>query len=292
MKVHLVDGTFELFRAYYGAPGSTSDDGREVGATRALLRSFNALLQQKDVTHVAVAFDHVIESFRNELFDGYKTGAGIEPALWSQFELAERATEALGIVSWPLVEFEADDGLATAASRFVSHPEVEQIVICSPDKDLAQCVRGTKVVCFDRIRRKTLDEEGVRAKFGVEPALIPDYLALVGDNADGIPGIPRWGAKSTATVLSRYGGIEGIPASADDWDIKVRGAAQLAENLSAERDEAGLYKVLATLRTDVPQQEGLADLEWRGARRRELTALCEEIGESQLLERVTSYLDG
>jgi 5'-3' exonuclease len=276
MKLHLVDGTFELFRGYYGAPEARSPSGREVGATRAYMRSLAALLREPDVTHVACAFDHVVESFRNELFVGYKTGEGIEPELFQQFELVERATRALGVTAWPMVEFEADDALAAGAAKFVD--EVEQVILCSPDKDLAQCVVGTRVVCFDRIRRRLLDEEGVHTKFGVAPSAIPDYLGLVGDAADGIPGIPRWGAKSAATVLAHYGQLEAIPDDASAWAVKVRGAAALAENLASRREEAALYKKLATLRTDVPLQEGLDDLRVRGPAP-DLAEFCQEIGE-------------
>lgn len=286
MKLHLVDGTYELFRAYYGAPPATAD-GREIGATRGILASLLSLLRDPEVTHVGCAFDHVIESFRNELFDGYKTGEGIDPDLLSQFPLAERACEALGIVCWPMIEFEADDALATAALRFA--PEVEQVVICSPDKDLAQCVRGQRVVCLDRMRRRVTDEDGVVERFGVPPASIPDYLALVGDSADGLPGVPRWGAKSTAAVLSRYGHLEAIPDSEREWDLKVRGAAALAANLCDHRDDALLYRRLATLQSDVPLAEKLDDLEWRGARRPELEALCGEIAERRLLDRVPAW---
>ena len=214
MYVHLVDGTFELFRAYYGSPPSTDANGKEVGAARGLARSMLALLGERDVTHVAIAFDHVIESFRNDLYPGYKTGDGIDPALYGQFGLAEDACRALGIVTWPMIEFECDDALATAAARFAAAPSVERVVVCSPDKDLAQCVQGERVVCFDRMRRKRLDERGVVEKFGVHPKSIPDWLALVGDSADGYPGIPRWGAKSAAAVLGAYEKLEAIPADA------------------------------------------------------------------------------
>jgi len=286
MKVHLIDGTFELFRAYYGAPPSRDREGREVGATRALMRSLLALLREGEATHIACAFDHVIESFRNDLFPGYKTGAGLDPDLYGQFPLAEEATRALGIVTWPMVEFEADDALATAAARLSALPEVEQVLLCSPDKDLAQCVQGGRVVCLDRLRKKVLDEEGVLAKFGVLPGSIPDWLALVGDTADGIPGLPRWGEKSAAALLRRYGHLEAIPDDEARWDVKVRGAPQLAEVLRARRAEAALYRRLATLRTDVPLLEDLAALRWTGARRDELPALCERLGEARLQERV------
>ncbi|MCB9591333.1 MAG: flap endonuclease [Sandaracinaceae bacterium] len=289
MRVHLLDGTYELFRMHFGAPRATDPSGREVGAVRAMLRSFLVLLDQDDVSHVGVAFDHVIESFRNDLFHGYKTGEGLEPELWAQFELAERACRALGIVVWPMVEHEADDALATAAARWRDDPRVEQIIIASPDKDLCQCVRGTRVILWDRLRRKTLDEAGVIEKHGVPPAAIPDLLALVGDTADGIPGIPRWGAKSAAAVLAHFGSLEAIPLDADAWDIKVRGAATLATNLAAQREDAALYKVLATLREDatVPEQD-LDELEWRGADREALAAIDAELGDT-MSARVTRW---
>lgn len=291
MKIHLVDGTYELFRAYYGAPSALDPKGREVGATRGLLRSLLSLLGQNDVTHVACAFDHVIESFRNDLFDGYKTGEGIEPELLAQFELAERATEALGIVVWPMVEFEADDALAAGAARWSDVRQVKQIVICSPDKDLSQCVVDRRVVCYDRRREKLLDEAGVVKKFGVSPESIPDWLGLVGDAADGIPGIPGWGAKSSATLLARYRHIEDIPEEALLWDVKVQGAKRLAANLRSHREEARLYRLLATLRTDVPLAEKLEDLHWKGARREQLASLCKELGDTRLMDRVHGWLD-
>jgi 5'-3' exonuclease len=242
-------------------------------------------LREDGVTHIACAFDTVIESFRNDLFSGYKTGEGIAPDLWTQFPLAERASRALGIVTWSMVELEADDALATAAARFASEPAVDQVVLCSPDKDLAQCVRGSRVVCLDRLRGRVLDEPGVFARFGVAPSSIPDFLALVGDAADGIPGIPRWGARSSAALLARYGTIAAIPADSGAWEVKVRGAPALAESLNGRREEAALYRRLATLRTDVPLDEDLEDLRWRGPRRAELEALCGEIGEEGILER-------
>lgn len=285
MNVHLVDGTYELFRAYYAVPSAKNASGAEVGAARGLARSMLALLREPGVSHVGVAFDHVIESFRNDLFAGYKTGEGIDPDLWSQFELAEEVCRAIGLVVWPMIEFEADDALATAAARFAALPEVEQVLIASPDKDLAQCVTGTRVVCLDRMRKKLLDEPGVLAKFGVQPAQIPDYLALVGDSADGIPGVPRWGAKSAAAVLTSYGTIDDIPDSAADWRISLRGAAALAESLHNRRADALLYKRLATLRRDVPLVEQLADLAYRGADRARLEAIAERLSDSSLVER-------
>jgi 5'-3' exonuclease len=287
--LHLVDGTYELFRQYYGAPASTAPDGTEVGATRGLLRTLLSLLREEGTTHVAVAFDHVIESFRNELLDGYKRGDEIDPELLAQFPLGERATRALGITCWPMVEFEADDALATGVERWVDAPGVEQVRICSPDKDLAQCVRGQRVVLLDRRRRVLTDEAGVIEKYGVRPASIPHWLALVGDAADGIPGIPRWGAKSAAQVLAHYGRIDAIPDDPATWEIKVRGAKGLAESLASRRDEARLYLELTTLRVDVPLAESLDDLRWRGASRKELEHLCEELGEEQLLERVPRW---
>ena len=250
MQVHLVDGTFELFRAYYGAPSHADVHGHEVGAARGLVRSLIALLAQPEVSHVAVAFDHVIESFRNDLYAGYKTGAGVDPLLLGQFALAEDACRALGVVVWPMIEFECDDALASAASRFAEEPEVERIVICSPDKDLAQCVQGTRVVGLDRIRRTTLDEAAVVARFGVVPSSIPDWLALVGDSADGYPGVPRWGSKSASAVLGAYRQLESVPRDAARWRVKVRGAAGLAASLTQNLDQALLFRRLATLRTD------------------------------------------
>ena len=277
VQVHLIDGTFELFRAFFSAPSAQDASGREVGATRGLLRSFNALLKQPQVTHVACAFDSVIESFRNQLFDGYKTGAGIEPALLQQFELVERAVEALGITVWRMTEFEADDALATAAHRFAADSRVDRVVICSPDKDLCQCLTDAKVELWDRIRDTRLDAAAAESKFGVSPASIPDYLALVGDTADGIPGIPRWGAKSSARLLARYGSIDRIPIQQQKWDVKVRGAQSLAKELNSRRQEATLYRQLATLRQDVPLEETLDQLEYRGACSKELESVLQEL---------------
>jgi len=279
VKIHLVDGTYELFRAHFGAPPFRAPDGREVGATRGLLRSLLSLLGEPSVTHIACAFDSVIESFRNRLYTGYKTGDGVPPELLLQFPLAERATAALGIVVWPMVEYETDDALAAAAARFADAPGVAQVLILSPDKDLTQCVRGARVVCLDRARRRLLDEAGVVAKFGVSPASIPDWLALVGDAADGIPGIPRFGKKSAALVLSRYLHLEAIPEKAAAWEVAVRGKEALAASLRERREEAFLFRKLTTLRLDVPLHEGLADLRWRGVPRPELQALCAELGE-------------
>ena len=284
MYIHLVDGTYELFRAHYGAPPATAPDGRPAGAVRGLVQTLLALLRQDDVTHVAIAFDTVIESFRNDLFDGYKTGDGVPEELEEQFGPAERAAAALGIVVWPMVEFEADDALATAAARWRGEPDVDQVVICSPDKDLTQLVTGDSVVCLDRRQNVTLDEAGVREKFGVGPESIPDYLALVGDSADGIPGVPRWGAKSSALMLARYRHIEKIPDDVDDWEVKPRGARTMAGTLREHADAVDLYRRLATLRLDVPLPESVADLEWRGVDRAEYEALCVEYGFENLLD--------
>lgn len=289
MNVHLIDGTYELFRAFYGSRDDTAAQASETAATRTLLRSMLALVRSPEVTHVAVAFDTVIESFRNQLFDGYKTGAGIEPALLAQFPLAEEATAALGMVVWGMREFEADDALATAAARFAGDARVDCVYLCSPDKDLTQCVRQQRVVCLDRMRDKTLDEAGVVAKFGVAPASIPDFLALVGDSADGIPGVPRWGAKSAAAVLARYGHIDAIPERETDWDLTVRGAAALATSLRDHRAQARLYRTLATLRLDVPLRESLDDLAWQGAHREALEDICDRIADPDLVARVPRF---
>ena len=284
MKIHLVDGTYELFRAYFALPSISAPDGREVGAVRGLIQTLIGLLRQPDVTHVAVAFDSEILSFRNELFEGYKTGEGTPPELLEQFPLAERATAALGLVVWPMVEFEADDALGAAAVRWQDAPGVEQIVLCSPDKDLAQVVSGERVVALDRRKNVVMDEAGVREKFGVSPASIPDYLGLVGDSADGIPGIPRWGAKGTARVLANYGHIEQIPQDAADWAINVRGAKSLAASLSNNMEAALLYRQLATLRLDVPIAEDPPQLKWQGAHRGPYQQLCDELGFERLRE--------
>jgi 5'-3' exonuclease len=290
MQVHLVDGTYELFRAHYGAPPKTTPDGREAGATIGLARTLLYLLQEEGATHVAVAFDHVIESFRNDLYAGYKTSAGVDPALLAQFEPAEEMTRALGIVTWPMVEFEADDALATAAARFAADPRVERVLICSPDKDLAQCVRDESVVLLDRRRKLIIDEAAVIEKFGVRPASIPDWLALVGDSADGYPGVPRWGARSAAAALAAHGHLEGIPDDPLTWRFPVRGAASLAESLRTHREEVTLYRTLATLGDDIPLAETLDDLEWCGAIRGDLESLSERYGED-LAGRVRRWRD-
>jgi 5'-3' exonuclease len=287
--VHLVDGTYELFRAYFAVPSQQIASGQEVGATRGLLSSLLALVNRAEVTHIACAFDHVIESFRNQLFDGYKTGEGLPHELFSQFELAERAVSALGVAVWPMVEFEADDALATAAAHLDADPRVERVLICSPDKDLLQCVRGSRVVCWDRQRERIYDEPAVSEKLGVPPRLVPDFLALVGDTADGIPGVPRWGKSSAARVLAQCGALEAIPREVSALQTPVRGAEALLSTLAAMREEALLYKRLATLRTDVPLADSLEDIAYHGAPRARLTDFCREIDAERVLERVSRW---
>ena len=288
MKIHLIDGTYELFRAHFGAPPKKSASGLEVGATLGLMRSLLMLLQSPGVTHAAVAFDHVIESFRNKLYAGYKTGEGVDPILMNQFPLAEQAVSALGMVVWPMVEFEADDAIATATARFRKVKSVEQVIICSVDKDLTQMVEGKKVVCWDRRREIVLDEKGVVEKFGVKPESIPDYLALVGDSADGYPGIKGWGAASTSAVLAKFKHIESIPKDPKKLPFSPGRATTLVENLQQNYKDALLFRELSTLRTDVPLKEKLDDLKWRGADPR-LRKLCQELREERLVERVTKW---
>jgi len=291
MKLHLVDGTFELFRAHFGAPNARSAAGTEVGASRGILRSLLNLLREPECTHVGIAFDHVIRSYRNDMFDGYKTGNDVEPEILAQFPIVERVAAGLGLVVWPMVEFEADDALASAATKFGPDPRVDQIIICSPDKDLAQCVQGQRVVLHDRMRDRVIDEKGVHEKWGVGPGSIPDLLGLMGDTADGIPGIPRWGQKSSATLLAEYQTIESIPSDPTSWSVKARGAKGLSENLESQREAALLYKELATLRRDVPLTESIEDLEWRGARRELLETVADEIGDRGILERIERWRD-
>ncbi|OFW52297.1 MAG: 5'-3' exonuclease [Actinobacteria bacterium RBG_16_70_17] len=290
MRVHLLDGTYELFRAYYGAPKRTSPDGAEVGAVQGLMASTLSLLQGEGVTHLGAAFDTVIRSFRNDLFPGYKTEAGVPADLLAQFPLAEEGLEALGVVVWRMTTYEADDALATAAARFAD--ETEQVVLMTPDKDLCQCVQGTRVVCYDRRKGAFFDEEGVWGRFGVAPESIPDYLALVGDSADGLPGVRGWGAKSSAAALARYRHLEGIPLEARLWETEVRGAERLVEALRGSLGEALVYRFLATLRRDVPLRENLADLEWQGVRRRRFLEFCERWGLEGLRDRPRRWAAG
>ena len=263
MKVYLVDGTYELFRHYFAMPKARDAKGREVGAVRGVLASMLAMMRD-GVTHIGVATDHVIESFRNDLWAGYKTGEGVEPDLLSQFPILEEVLSAAGLVVWPMVEYEADDALASAAVLASRDIRVEQTVICTPDKDLAQSVRETRVVQLIRRTKVIIDEAGVIAKFGVPPASIPDYLALVGDSADGYPGLPGWGAKSSATVLARFGHIESIPGSSRDWHVNVTNAATLADTLVRDRDKALLFRTLATLKDDIPLFKSVDELRWNG----------------------------
>jgi 5'-3' exonuclease len=266
MIVHLIDGTWELFR-HFLSPAAALDRSTpaELRAVRGVLASILGMLED-GATHVGVATDHVIESFRNALWPGYKTGVGVDPMLLGQFEPLEEALTALGVVVWAMVEFEADDALATAAAVAADDPRVGRVVICTPDKDLAQCVRGDRVVQLDRRTRETRDEAGVRRKFGVPPASIPDWLALVGDKADGYPGLPGWGPRTAATLLARYGRLEDIPRSSDDWDVSVRGADRLAATLAEQWERALLFRRLATLRTDAPIRADLDALRWTGPR--------------------------
>jgi 5'-3' exonuclease len=264
VEVHLIDGTYELFRHFYALPSARDSDGNEVAAVRGVVASLFSMLQS-GVTHIGVATDHVIESFRNDLWPGYKTGAGIDPDLLKQFPLLEEAVAAMGITVWAMVEYEADDALAAAAVAAAKDSRFERVVICTPDKDLAQCVRETRIVQLDRRTRLFRDESGVIARFGVSPTSIPDYLALVGDAADGYPGLRGWGAKSAAAVLSRYGHIESIPANALGWEVNVSNPRRLAEVLNEDRDRAFLFRDLATLRTDIPLFDSTEELRWEGA---------------------------
>jgi 5'-3' exonuclease len=259
----LVDGTYELFRHYYALPSARDQDGYEVGAVRGVLASVLGMISG-GATHMAVATDHIIESFRNGLWPGYKTGAGIEPDLLAQFPLLEETLSAAGVVVWPMVDFEADDALAAGALAAARDARVDRVVICTPDKDLAQCVSGARVVQLNRRTRITLDEGGVTRKFGVSPASIPDYLALVGDASDGYPGLAGWGAKSTAAVLAKFGHLESIPADWREWHVNAAGASALARTLASQREQALLFRTLATLRTDIPLFDDVDQLRWDG----------------------------
>lgn len=285
MKIHLVDGTYELFRAHFGAPPKKSASGQEVGATLGMLRSMLLLLSDPEVTHVAVAFDHVIESFRNKMYKGYKSSEGVDPVILNQFPVAEAAIKALGLVTWPMVKFEADDAIATAVAKFKKVKSVEQIVICSVDKDLTQMVEGDRVICWDRRREITLNEKGVIEKFGVSPESIPDFLALVGDSADGYPGIQGWGEKSTSTVLAKFKHIEAIPKDPNKIPLGLGRATTLLDNLQNNYKDALLFRELSTLRTDVPLKENLADLKWLGATAR-LKKVCKELGSESIVDRI------
>ena len=289
MRLHLLDGTYELFRSYFGAPPRKALGGVEIGATHGVMASTLNLLQQEGVTHLGAAFDSVVRSYRNDLYPGYKTEGGVPEELLAQFPLIEEGMEALGVTVWRMIDYEADDALATAAARFAS--EAEQVVILSPDKDLAQCVIGTHVVGFDRRKGAFIDEQGVWDKFGVGPESIPDYLALVGDSADGFPGLPGWGAKSSSMILAEYPHIEDIPLEADLWVPPVRGKGRLAASLRDGIGMALLFRFLARLRRDVPMTEEVSDLEWHGVPRDRFTALCDRWGFGSLRERPTKWAD-
>jgi 5'-3' exonuclease len=263
MDVYLIDGTYELFRHYYAVPSARDRDGREVGAVRGVLASLLGMMTV-NITYIGVATDHVIESFRNQLWPGYKTGEGIEPDLFAQFPLLEETLSALGVAVWPMVEFEADDALAAAAAAAAADPQVDRVFICTPDKDLAQSVRGRRVVQMDRRARTIRNEDGVIERFGVPPASIPDYLALVGDSSDGYPGLGGWGAKSAAAVLAKYGHIESIPADWTTWGVNASRPAALAATLARDRDQALLFRNLATLRTDIVLFDTVDELRWKG----------------------------
>ena len=261
MEVHLVDGTYELFRHYFALPSARDAEGREVAAARGVVNSVRSMVRE-GATHIAVATDHIIESFRNELWPGYKTGAGVEPELFAQFPIVEQLLIDAGFVVWPMVEFEADDALAAGAVAAARDPRVERVVICTPDKDLGQMVSGTRIVQLNRRTKVTFDEDGIVKKFGVSPASIPDYLALVGDSADGYPGLPGWGPKSSATVLAKFRHLESIPADVADWHADVANAGGLSRTLNAERDRALLFRTLATLRTDIPLFRDVDELKY------------------------------
>ena len=282
IQVHLVDGTYELFRHHFALPSHRDRGGREVAATRGVAASMLGLLED-GATHVGVATDHVVESCRNDLYDGYKDGSGVEADILGQFGLLEEVLEALGIVVFPMVDYEADDALGAAAVRAAADERVERVLICTPDKDLSQCVGG-KVFQYDRRKQSLVDHAAVVDKFGVEPASIPDYLALVGDSADGFPGLAGWGARSAATVLARYGRIEGVPPDPADWDVKVRGAAKLAETLRDRYDQALLFRRIATVVTDVETFDDVEDLRWRGPAAG-LSELAGAIDAPRLVER-------
>jgi 5'-3' exonuclease len=286
MRLHLVDGTYELFRAHFSPrPGHSAPGGQDVKATVGLVSSMLALLHEAEeaVTHIALAFDNPIRSFRNELFAGYKSEEGVPPELLAQFDLVEEAARALGLTVWSMKDFEADDALCTAAARWAG--KVEQVRLLTPDKDLGQCVRGRKVVQVDRKQQKELDEDGVRAKLGVAPASVPDLLALVGDDADGIPGLPGFGEKGASALLGAYGHLEAIPDDAASWTVRPRGADKLAATLRANREDAMLYRKLATLVTNAPLSESLEDLAWAGVPRERFLALCDKLGLTTLKTR-------
>lgn len=284
MDVYLIDGTYELYRHFYALPEATDDTGQEIAATRGVINSVVSMLEQ-GATHIAVATDHVIESFRNDLYNGYKTGDGVPPEIMSQIALVETALEALGVKVWPMIEFEADDALAAAAVKAASIAEVNQVLICTPDKDLCQCVSASKIVQLDRRRDNSIrNETGVEEKFGVKPASIPDFLALVGDTADGYPGLPGWGEKGAGTILSQFKHLEDIPKDLAQWPT-IRGATKLAATLFSHWEEVLLYRQLATLRLDVPVFEDINELKWLGPRD-EFESVCERLKAKNTYKRV------
>ena len=289
MDIYLVDGTYELFRHYFVVPKSADSKGQEIGATRAVLGSVLSMIE-RGTRYVGVATDHVIESFRNDLYANYKTGAGIEEALFSQFPILEEALESMGVKVWPMVEFEADDALAAAAVKSADLPEVQKVIICTPDKDLSQCVVGDRIIQMDRMRNTTRNEAGVIEKFGVSPKSIPDYLALVGDTADGYPGLPGWGAKASGTVLGLYGHLEDIPKIAERWSSSIRGAKKLAGTLQEQWEDALLFRKLATLRYDVPVFDQIDELLWRGPKP-SFEETCERLKAKELLKRCNSLVE-
>ena len=286
MQVHLIDGTYELFRHFFAVPSASDVSGREIGAVRGVLNSVLSMIE-RGATHVGVATDHVVESFRNNLYPGYKSSEGVPQELLSQFPILEEALEAMGVVVWPMVEYEADDALASAAAKAAADERVRQVIICTPDKDLSQCVVGTRVVQLDRRRDALRDEAGVVARFGVKPQSIPDYLALVGDSADGFPGVAGWGAKSASLMLSQYGHLEDIPKSWKEWPLSIRSAFRLSTSLFDSWNEALLFRVLATLRLDVPVFESVDELQWKGP----LSGFgeqCKRMRSPELLDRALS----
>ena len=283
MDVHLIDGTYELFRYFFAVPSAKDAAGQEIGAVRGVLGSVLSMIEA-GATHLGVATDHVVESFRNDLYFGYKTSEGVAPELLSQFPILEEALQAMGVLVWPMVEFEADDALASAAAKAAQDDRVTRVIICTPDKDLGQSVVGSRVVQLDRRRDALRDEAGVLTKFGVKPQSIPDYLAVVGDSADGFPGIAGWGAKAAALVFSRYPHLEDIPKDGRDWDPSIRRATRLAESLFAAWDDALLFRTLATLRLDVPVFESIDDLLWKGPRP-EFEKMCKRLSAPELLRR-------
>ncbi len=285
MKVHLIDGTYELFRYFFAVPSSKDASGQEIGAVRGVLGSVYSMIEA-GVTHLGVATDHVVESFRNDLYPGYKTSEGVAPELLSQFPLLEEALQAMGVLVWPMTYFEADDALASAAEKAARDASVEQVLICTPDKDLAQSVVGTRVVQVDRRRELVRDGAGVEAKFGVRPSSIPDYLALTGDSADGYPGIKGWGTKAAAAVLTHYSHLENIPKDWRDWDPSIKRARGLADSLFAAWDDALLFRTLATLRLDVPVFESVEELRWNGCRKG-FDGCCERMRAPELYRRVS-----